>query len=170
MMSTPEFIGVFLGLAGAMAAMFAMRVAYEDAIHERFTRTKFYLKFASGLSLASWVVMTAVIFKYNKDYSVLRAAKMFQAEPETQIVGQGIVSPKVYSVTTPSGANYEWEMGDGVRRGRRGGVATGDTGRRSGNRHGRGYYNLQFSSSATADRGDGGSSLPRAESEDGFRI
>ena len=170
MMSTPEFFGVFLGLAMAIATIVFMMIGYASAMQQHFRQMLLYLRMAGFLSLGCWLTMTAVIVKYNKDYSVQKAAKVFHTDTETRIVGQGIVSPKVYSVTTPSGANYEWEMGDGVRRGRRGGVAASDTGGRSGNRYGGSDYGLQFSTSATADRGDGGSSLPRTESEDGFRI
>jgi hypothetical protein len=118
MMSTPEFIGIFLGLAMAIATVVFMMIGYESAIQREFRQMLTYLRLAGFLSLGGWIVMTAVIVKYNKDYSVLKAAKLFNAEPETRIVGQGISEPQAFTVTTKSGSIIEWENGyAGLQRG-----------------------------------------------------
>lgn len=170
MMSTPEFFGVFLGLAMAIATIVFMMISYESALQRQFQQMLIYLRMAGFLSLGCWLTMTAVIVKYNKDYSVLKAAKMFYAEPETRIVGQGIVSPKMYSFELDSGRLIQWEHGNGLRSGRCGSEYSGWLGISERSGDGERDCSVQLPCSGTSDGCHGGSCLSRAESEEQFRI
>ena len=170
MMSTQEFFGIFLGFALAIATVFSTVAGYRFAIKRHFHDMRRYLELAGASSLMSWLVMTAVVFKYNKDYTDLMAAKMFKSEPETRIVGQGISQPKSYSVELSTGSVVQWSAGDGVR-------AT-TSGSSSGHRkhfergavQNSGRYILEFPGSEAADVSHGFSSVRGTESEDVFKL
>lgn len=165
-MSTQEFLGVTLGLILAIATAFFTLLGYKIAMKRKFHQMRRCLELASACSIMGWLVMTVVVYKYDREYTVLQQAKAFVTEPETRIVGQGISKPQMYAVETKSGARIEWDNSNaGLRSGTSSIRSGGGSIRRS---DGSGRYRVGISKFpfARIDVRDNGSDSVSAESND----
>lgn len=95
-MSTPEFFGIFLAAAASVASVLFMMIAYAAATARHFRVMLQYLRLAGALSIASWVVMLAVMFRCEHVCWVVRN-KPIEATPVSQ--------DYEYTVATPAGVN-----------------------------------------------------------------
>jgi hypothetical protein len=98
-MSTPEFFGIFIAAASSVASVLFMMIGYTAAIHSRIRLMLVYLRMAGCLSLASWLVMLAVMVRCEKICWVVKN-KPIEATP--------VVDEPQYTVTTPSGFEVQW--------------------------------------------------------------
>ncbi len=123
-MSTPEFFGIFLAAAASVSSVLFMMIGYGAAKLRHFRMMLQYLRLAGLLSMASWVVMLAVMFRCEHVCWVVRS-KPIEATPVAD-------EPK-YTVVTPSGFEVEWSNTNAGLYGRMGrGRSTVSIGGRSG--------------------------------------
>ena len=101
-MSTPEFFGIFLAAAASISSVLFMMIGYGAAKLRHFRMMLQYLRLAGLLSIASWVVMLAVMFRCEHVCWVVKN-KPLQATPVSQ--------EHEYTVTTPAGVNLKWRSG-----------------------------------------------------------
>lgn len=131
-MSTPEFFGIFLAAAASVSSVLFMMVASAAATARHFRLMLQYLRLmlqylrlAGVLSIASWIVMLAVMFRCEHVCWVVRN-KALEATP--------VVDEPKYTVTTPSGFEVEWSNTNAGLFGRMGGSqSTISIGGRGGN-------------------------------------
>ena len=101
-MSTPEFFGIFLAAAASVASVLFMMIASAAATARHFRVMLNYLRLAGMLSMASWVVMLAVMVRCEKICWVVKN-KPLEATPVSQ--------EHEYTVATPSGVSLKWRSG-----------------------------------------------------------
>ena len=98
-MSTPEFFGIFLAAAASISSVLFMMIGYGAAKLRHFRMMLQYLRLAGLLSIASWVVMLAVMFRCEHVCWVVKN-KPLQATP--------VVEEPQYTVITPAGFEVKW--------------------------------------------------------------
>ena len=101
-MSTPEFFGIFLAAAASVASVLFMMIGYSAAKVRHFRMMLQYLRLAGVLSMASWIVMLAVMFRCEHVCWVVRQ------QPQNATPALQIVDDPVYSFATPSGYTLTW--------------------------------------------------------------
>jgi len=101
MMSTSEFIGVWLGLCIACTAALCIRIGYETARMHQWRITLVYLRLGGLLSVATWLVMMAVLTLHDENEHTGKVVQQTAAKVHTQTLAD-------VTISTPGGSKISW--------------------------------------------------------------